>query len=300
MAKVLVTGGTRFVSRCVAEYFRDRGDDIYVLNRGNTPSPSGVTLIKSDRHELGDKLRGMHFEAVIDVCAYNKTDVEDLKKAMDCECTYVLISSSAVYPEWEAQPFAEDASRDLNKFWKTYGTDKIAAEDMALTSFEDCYVIRPPYIYGEGNNLYREGFIFDCAEQDRKFYLPGNGDMRLQFFHVYDLCRFIAALLEKKPEEKVYNVGNSEVVTIKEWVKACYKVLGKEPSFVNVTSGIEQRLYFPFYNYEYILDVTRMKALLPDTISLEEGLDLSYKWYRNNRDQVNIKPLISYIEEELT
>ena len=199
-----------------------------------------------------------------------KSFLGDLKKALDCECTYVLVSSSAVYPEWEKQPFAEDASRDLNKFWKTYGTDKIAAEDMALSSFEDCYVIRPPYIYGEGNNLYREGFIFDCAEQDRKFYLPGDGDMRLQFFHVYDLCRFIAVLLEQKPEEKVYNVGNSESVTIKEWVKACYKVLGKEPSFVNVTSDIEQRLYFPFYNYEYILDVTRMKALLPDTISLEE------------------------------
>lgn len=299
MAKILVTGGTRFVSRHVAEFFRDRGDDVYVLNRGNSPSPSGVTLIRSDRHELGDKLRGMHFEAVIDVCAYTETDVEDLKKALDDECTYILVSSSAVYPEWETQPFAEDSKRDLNKFWKTYGTDKIAAEDMALTSFESSYVIRPPYIYGEGNNLYREGFIFDCAEQDRNFYLPGDGDMRLQFFHVEDLCRFIAVLLEKKPSERIYNVGNSEAVSIKEWVKACYKVLGKEPSFVNVTSGIEQRLYFPFYNYEYILDVTRMKALLPDTISLEDGLISSYKWYRNNRDQVNIKPLISYIEEEL-
>ena len=299
MAKILVTGGTRFVSRHVAEFFRDRGDDVYVLNRGNSPSPSGVTLIRSDRHELGDKLRGMHFEAVIDVCAYTETDVEDLKKALDDECTYILVSSSAVYPEWETQPFAEDSKRDLNKFWKTYGTDKIAAEDMALTSFESTYVIRPPYIYGEGNNLYREGFIFDCAEQDRKFYLPGDGEMKLQFFHVEDLCRFIAVLLEKKPSERIYNVGNSEAVSIKEWVKACYKVLGKEPSFVNVTSGIEQRLYFPFYNYEYILDVTRMKALLPDTISLEDGLISSYKWYRNNRDQVNIKPLISYIEEEL-
>ena len=299
MAKILVTGGTRFVSRHVAEFFRDRGDDGYVLNRGNSPSPSGVTLIRSDRHELGDKLRGMHFEAVIDVCAYTETDVEDLKKALDDECTYILVSSSAVYPEWETQPFAEDAKRDLNKFWKTYGTDKIAAEDMALTSFEDASVIRPPYIYGEGNNLYREGFIFDCAEQDRKFYLPGDGEMKLQFFHVEDLCRFIAVLLEKKPSERIYNVGNSEAVSIKEWVKACYKVLGKEPSFVNVTSGIEQRLYFPFYNYEYILDVTRMKTLLPDTITLEDGLISSYKWYRNNRDQVNIKPLISYIEEEL-
>ena len=300
MAKILVTGGTRFVSRCVAESFRDKGFDVYVLNRGNSPSPEGVTLIKSDRHEIGDKLRGMHFEAVIDVCAYTEADVEDLKKALDDECTYILVSSSAVYPEWEQQPFAEDAKRDLNMFWRTYGTDKIDAEDMALSSFEDAYIIRPPYIYGEGNNLYREAFVFDCAEQDRRFFLPGEGDMKLQFFHVEDLCRFIEVILKKKPSERIYNVGNSETVSIREWVEACYRVLGKTPSFVNVTSGIEQRLYFPFYNYEYILDVTRMNELLPDTIPLEEGLRSSYKWYQENRDQVNIKPLISYIEEELT
>ena len=34
------------------------------------------------------------------------------------------------------------------------------------------------------NNVYREAFVFDCALADRKFYLPKDGSMKLQFFHV--------------------------------------------------------------------------------------------------------------------
>ena len=33
MRKLLVTGGTVFVSRYVADYFARRGDDVYVLSR---------------------------------------------------------------------------------------------------------------------------------------------------------------------------------------------------------------------------------------------------------------------------
>lgn len=34
--------------------------------------------------------------------------------------------------------------------------------------------------------------------------------MKLQFFHVEDLCRFIDILVEKQPEQHIFNVGNKE------------------------------------------------------------------------------------------
>lgn len=37
MRKILVTGGTVFVSRFVANYFAGKGDDVYVLNRNSKP-----------------------------------------------------------------------------------------------------------------------------------------------------------------------------------------------------------------------------------------------------------------------
>ena len=57
MGKILVTGGTVFVSRYVAEYFAKRGDQIFVLNRGSRPQSHGVTLIQGDRGNLGTVLK---------------------------------------------------------------------------------------------------------------------------------------------------------------------------------------------------------------------------------------------------
>ena len=53
MRKILVTGGTVFVSRYVANYFAQKGDDVYVLNRNSKPQLPNVTLIEGDRNDLG-------------------------------------------------------------------------------------------------------------------------------------------------------------------------------------------------------------------------------------------------------
>ena len=122
--------------------------------------------------------------------------------------------------------------------------------------------------------------------------------MGLQFFHVADLCRMMEALLEKHPEERIYNVGNPETVTIREWVKLCYDAVGTELETVSVT-GHPQRAFFPFYDYDYRLDVARQQALLPDTKPLAEGLAESYAWFRGHREDVNRKAMLAYIDEKI-
>ena len=42
MKKILVTGGTTFVSKYVAEYFVNAGYEVYVLNRNTKPQVQGV------------------------------------------------------------------------------------------------------------------------------------------------------------------------------------------------------------------------------------------------------------------
>ena len=60
--KILVTGGTTFVSRFTASYFALRGYDVYVLNRGSKEQVNGVTLIKGDRHYPGSLLKDKNFD----------------------------------------------------------------------------------------------------------------------------------------------------------------------------------------------------------------------------------------------
>ena len=297
--KILVTGGTVFVSKYVAEYFVSKGHEVFVLNRNTRPQVQGVQLINCERNSLKDTLKGHHFDAVLDITAYTKKDVEVLLNALGKFDNYILISTSAVYPESDPQPFTEEQQTGRNKYWGEYSANKIEAEEYLIEKVPHVYIIRPPYIYGKMNNLYREAFVFDCAEKDMPFYIPKDGKMPLQFFDIEDLSRFMEVLLEKQPEQRIFNVGNKDIIDICQWVKLCYEVVGKTPEFKYVGEDIPQSSYFPFIDYSYILDVTKQNELLPDTKPMIQGLREAYEWYKNNREVVRKRPLIEFIEENL-
>lgn len=299
MKKILITGGTTFVSRFAAEYYVNKGNEVYVINRNSKSQVNGVKLIDCDRTRLNNRLKGIHFDAVLDITAYTEEHVKTLLKALDSFDDYIFISSSAVYPETNPQPFSENQPCGKNAVWGDYGTNKLAAEKYLLKNLPSAYILRPPYFYGVYENLYREPFVFDCAEKDRPFYIPENGEMKLQFFNVKDLCRFIDILLERHPQNKIFNLGNKESFTIRDWVTLCYKAVGKTPKFVSVDKSVNQRSYFCFYDYEYTLDVSKQYELMPSTVALEDGLKEEYEWYKSNHSAVTPKPYIEFIENNL-
>lgn len=296
MKKILVTGGTVFVSRFIAEYYVKKGYEVYVLNRNTRPQSEGVKLICADRYNVGEALEGIHFDMVIDT-AYTGEAVSKLLDVLESYGEYILISSSAVYPESCPQPFKEESALSVNKYWGVYGTNKIEAEEVLLRRNPDAYILRPPYLYGPMNNVYREAFVFECALSGRKFYLPKDGELKLQFFHIEDLCRFIDIIWKNKPKNHIFNVGNSDAVAVKEWVNLCYEAAGKQAEFEYVKVDVEQRNYFPFYDYEYYLDVSGQTELMPDTKSLKAGLKEAFEWWKDNMGEVNKKGYIKYIEE---
>ena len=116
MRKILVTGGTVFVSKFVANYFK-KENEVYVLNRNTRAQVEGVTLIEADRNQLNGVLKNYHFDVVIDVCAYNGHDIENLVSELNEVKDYIFISSSAVYPETNQQPFCETQAIGPNSVW---------------------------------------------------------------------------------------------------------------------------------------------------------------------------------------
>lgn len=299
MRKILVTGGTVFVSRYVAAYFQNLGDEVWVLNRGSRPQVPGVNLIRADRKDLGGSLQNHIFDAVLDITSYTRDHVEDLVNALGSFRDYIFISSSAVYPETLLQPFREDQPCGPNAIWGPYGVNKLEAEEYLREKVPQAYILRPPYLYGPGENVHRAPFVFECAESARPFYIPGEGKMGLQFFHVEDLCRFMDILLQTHPEERIYNVGNPENVSVKDWVRLCYDAVGTECKTVSVEKAVPQRSYFPFHDYDYRLDVTKQTALMPRIKPLAEGLAEEYAWFRSHREEVNRRPYMACIDNNI-
>lgn len=299
MKRILVTGGTVFVSKYVAKYFQSNNYEVYVLNRGSKQQIENINLICANRNNLKDCLKDFYFDSIIDVCGYNQQDIKNILDAVGGFKDYIFISSSAVYPETNMQPFSENQSIGVNKIWGKYGIDKIEAEEYLISKVPNAYILRPPYLYGPMQNVYREPFVFECALKNRKFYIPNDGKMKLQFFHVDDLCKVIEKILEKHPTNHIYNVGNTESIDINTFIELCYKVVGTPLEKVYVTKHNNQRDYFSFYDYEYSLDVTKQSELLMEEKDLFEGLKESYKWFKNNYNEVEKKDYIKYIEENL-
>lgn len=296
--KILVTGGTVFVSKCVAEYFLEKGDEVYVLNRNSRVQPKGARLIEADRLNIGGKLKNIYFDAVVDVTAYTAEDIECLLDELVGFGKYVMISTSAVYPETLKKPFKEGDLCGPNKFWGLYGANKIKAEQSLFKRVPEAYVLRPAYIYGEQNNLYREAFVFDCAMANLPFYLPENCNLSLQFSYIGDLCKLIGIILEKNPEPRIINVGDSRTVTAEEWVRICYSVAGKKPVFKYAPDEFKLHKYFPFMNYDYEVEVTVQNSLLDSLTPLEEGLRRSFNWYvENGEGYVRKKDYSGFIRE---
>lgn len=65
-------------------------------------------------------------------------------------------------------------------------------------------------------------------------------------------------------------------------------------------SEIEQRKYFPFYDYEYVLDVRRQQEIYPHIMPLREGLKEAAAWYLSHECEVKKKPYLDYIDVNLT
>lgn len=296
--KMLITGGTTFVSRFAAEYFVSKGNDVTVINRGSRPQVGGVTLLQCDRTQLGDTLRGKRFDVILDITAYTKEHVQTLIESGVEFGDYIFISSSAVYPETNPRPFTEEQACGRNAVWGDYGIHKLEAERVLTEHAPGAYILRPPYLYGLYDNVYREAFVFDCAMQGRSFFLPGDGGMRLQFFHVRDLCRFMEILLARHPAQRIFNVGNPDAVAVKDWVEFCYWAAGASPRFIGVDKAIPQRNYFPFHDYDYMLDVSRQTELMPETIPLVVGLKEAFDWYKDHPDSIySRKPYMEYIDK---
>ena len=256
-------GGSYFIGRRVVEVLVENNYEVYTLNRGtNNVFGEEVISLKCDRNnhiEMKKALSKYYFDVVIDVSGLNKSQSEILYNSLNLKWIkkFIFLSSSAVYDvENNKTPFSEDTPLGRNKYWGDYGTNKIEAEEFYEKVFSktncDLIILRPPYVYGEYNYAQRESFIFEHLENNRPIIIPNKGESRLQFIYSTDLANIIVRLIESNTEEVcIFNVGNKEGVTIKEWINYYERVVGKKGKFIEYdykSKNIGERDFFPFFD----------------------------------------------------
>lgn len=162
--KILVMGGNQFLGKALVKKLLLRNHDVSVLNRGSRENLKGAFHIKADRNnyeELFLKLANNKFDIVIDVSAYTGEHVEKLYRVIKGKFRqYILISSASIYNNNSQFPVDEKSDVGENKLWGDYAKNKFLAEIETKKMTEEYTIFRPFYIYGVGNNLDREQYIF--------------------------------------------------------------------------------------------------------------------------------------------
>ena len=294
--RVLVIGGTEFLSLHLVRALRRDGHEITVLNRGRQPGrlPAGVRLVACDRKDhaaLGRALAGERFDGLVDV-AYAPTTGEDvaaLLDALDGRAGHVIfVSTGRVYDHARPMPLDEETPRNL--FWGEYAKLKIAGEDVLLGRHRErglpVTIVRPTHVYGPMNTRNNETFFFDRLVRGRPILVPGGGGWLRQFGHVEDLADAMAAMLGVPAAfGQAYNVTGEEIVTQVGFVELIADVMKKSLTLV-APPAREGDKPAPFgqnlvYDCHAVYTSGKLRAQLGvrPRFTLASGIAHTFDWY---------------------
>jgi nucleoside-diphosphate-sugar epimerase len=291
--RVLIVGGTEFISLHALRALRRDGHEVVVLNRGRHPErlPAGVRTIVADRLDhaaLRTALAGERFDGVVDV-AYAPTtgaDVEALLEALDERAGHVVfVSTGRVYDHALPIPFDETATRNL--YWGEYARNKIAGEDAVLRRHRErglpVSIVRPTHVFGPLNTRNNETFFFDRLVRGRPIVVPSPGGWLRQFGHVEDLADAIAAILGNPAASgQSYNITGEEAISQVGFVELIAEVLGRPLTLVTAPAGAKvpfgQNLVYDCHAV-YTTTKARRELGLRPRYTLASGLAQTFEWY---------------------
>ncbi len=211
--KLLVLGGTVFLSREVAAEALRRGHDVNCACRGRSGEiPAGATMVPWDRAEEPPAgLTG--YDAVVDVTRLPSHARHAVAAVPDAH--WVFVSTINVYAD-DARPgrpgtvplrdpITEDV--DLSTDPEAYGPMKVACEDIVRAGTASSAVVRPGLIVGPGDPSGRFSYWPARLADGGEVLAPGAPTDVAQVIDVRDLAAWIVTLAEDRTTGDFDGVG---------------------------------------------------------------------------------------------
>ena len=202
--RLLVLGGTVFLSRAVAADAVARGHEVTCAARGTSGSvPEGASLVQVDRTQplpdLGE------FDAVVDVARHPSWVRSAVAAYADAH--WVFVSTVNVYAD-DATPGGTPASlplveaieedADLKENPEAYGPMKVACERIVLDGAASAMVIRPGLIVGPEDPTGRFSYWPKRLASGGEVLAPGDPADVMQVADVRDLAAWAVTACEQR------------------------------------------------------------------------------------------------------
>ncbi|MDX8144417.1 NAD-dependent epimerase/dehydratase family protein [Lentzea sp. BCCO 10_0061] len=205
--KILVLGGTVFLSKAITAEAVRRGHDVVCAARGASGGvPEGAALVQVDRDRPGafDALAGERFDSVIDVSKYSVNWVRDALEAFGSTTPHwTFVSSISVYADHSTgsdellPPLEDDPAQEFTA--ERYGSIKVASEIAvreAVASRE--FIVRAGLITGPDDPSDRFGYWPARMAQGGRVVVPDSPDLGFQHIDARDLAQWIVFAAEER------------------------------------------------------------------------------------------------------
>jgi len=310
---ILVTGGAGFIGSHVVDSLLARGDTVICvddLNNYYSPKQK-LDNIKEhkrskhyrfykldirDKKKLGAVFRKHKITSIIHLAAragvrssladpklYITTNVLGTLNLLELAKQYkvknfVYASSSSVYGNCKQVPFTEGMK--LDEQISPYAASKKAAENL-------CYVYSSLYntpvtclrfftVYGPRGRPDMAPYLFlDAVHNGKPITVFGDGSTSRDYTYIADIVSGVLASHDSPVRFEVYNLGNNNPVSLKEFISTVEAVTGKK-AIINrkpLQPGDVERTYAS-------IDKAKRALNYNPRTSLRKGLQATYDWYR--------------------
>ena len=254
MKKFIITGGAGFIGSTLVKALLEKGaESILIIDDLSTGSESNISTVLNDeriefinsRIEDVDNLDNLfssydfcyHLAAGVGV-QYIMENLSDSlltnilathKVLESCQANNIpvlLTSTSEVYGVAEDDIWTEDTKSLIGPTTKlrwSYAASKMIDEFIALSLYEEGkispIIVRLFNIIGP-NQLSKYGMVvpkfIEAALKDEDITIHGDGSQSRSFTWVDDVVNYLIKLAEIKPYGEIFNIGQTEEITIKE------------------------------------------------------------------------------------
>jgi nucleoside-diphosphate-sugar epimerase len=252
--KILIIGGTGFISSSITVKLLEKGHLVTVLTRGKTTARvthPDIKYLYGDR-DNADTLRtaaAERFDAVYDMIAYTPEQSETAVKIfrgntgrfIHCSTISVyMISNDITIPITEDQdkaPVMEYYSR--NPFGMDYGINKRKCEEILWKHYDPkkfpVSMVRPTFVSGPGDSAKRDYFWIERILDGKPLLVPGDGNYKFQQIYIDDCTEIFCRLINDEISVgEAYNAAAEETFTLNEYLHRLALLLGKHIDIIHI------------------------------------------------------------------
>lgn len=313
---ILVTGGAGFIGSNLVDKLLDQGHRVSVIdsfspfydislkrkNLENAFSNDNFSLYEIDvrnSENITEIFALNNFDVVVHLAskagvrpslsiprAYFEVNVNGTLNILE-ECVrhkvdkVVYASSSSVYGNSLKVPFKETDNVDfpISPYAASKKAGELICHNYHYLYGLNIFALRFFTVYGQRNRPDMGMYKFCKAiDEGSTIQLYGNGEPKRDFTYIDDIIDGIMKSIERVNGFEIFNLGESQTISVNELIKVFEKVSGKKA----VTKNMPMQ---PGDVFETYADISKAKKMLdynPQT-SVQIGVKKLYEWYLDSK-----------------